>query len=475
MSRYPVRIENNVIAYYTNAVTRIYNIGFRTLDEAAKPILEIDSMTNSEYEKFSKKIAKPPNPIRDGSKKDNSFFTRSGNAVNIFSYQKLSSKYQTNILTGVPLEKVIPSARARVIEFADLNTKLIKDIKEESRLGVKKIIDDGFTQGKLTKDIAKELQAKYDIDKNKAEFWATDQVGKLNSNIDEIRMKDAGFNNYDWEDSGDEKVRTSHHLRNGVTYTWGGDLQPGWDYRCRCTAEPTEDEVDPIKQAEVADEVLAFDKLKKDNLDIKKELEVLGFNKVLNIEKFNREKLEDATDIIDQYSKQWLPLEATNSFNIRPINRKKGIVLAGVGQDGIAFNRNVFGKSPKRAMVPNIDRAFNTKIPGLDYTELYLKKGFNQSKAIAWHEMGHMFVKDLKLTSTETTKLNTLFRRYKKDISKGSTISKYSLTDRDEFFAESFTFFIQNKSLKKRQKSIIIDDMRVFILSLQKRAQEKIL
>lgn len=479
-SLYPSRIEQSVINYYTNAVSRIYNIGFKALKEMEKPILEIDSMTNAEFETFWEKITKPPTPGRDGTVKDRKFFTRSGRAVSAFSYNKLSTKYKKNVQTGAPLQKVIPSATRRVHDFAETNTGLIKNLKEDSRQKVSSIVNQGFTQGKSTKDIADELTSEFNISKSKGEFWATDQVAKINANIDEIRSRDAGFNRYKWIDADDKRVRTSHGLRDQEVYYYGVGLQPGIDYRCRCIAEPTIEPVDQKKQANTDKKIQAFEAGKKDNSDIKVELEDLGFRKVVGLENFNREKLEKVTDTIGEYSKAWTPINPTNTISIKNLMSKKGEAFAHVDPRGIntqwyqaelAFSNTMFGKNPKKARLELLDRSYDQIDPKFKAAYLYRKKGFDKTKAATWHELGHMFEFDLGLTPGEKIKLGKLYNRYTRQ---DKFISIYSVTqDKHEFLAEYFTYFNQNKNLGKVLKDPLTNDIRLFILGLQKRAKEK--
>tara|TARA_B100001248_G_scaffold201654_1_gene155893 strand:- start:346 stop:621 length:276 start_codon:yes stop_codon:yes gene_type:complete len=53
---------------------------------------------------------------------------------------------------------------------------------------------------------------------------------------------------YIWRTSGDDKVRTSHAMREGKVFSWDNPPEgghPGEDYGCRCTAEPYPNEHTP--------------------------------------------------------------------------------------------------------------------------------------------------------------------------------------------------------------------------------------
>jgi hypothetical protein len=107
----------------------------------------------------------------------------------------------------------------------------------------------------------------------KANFLARDQIGKLNGEITQRRMEDAGLSMYIWSTGGDERVRESHALMDEGLCRWddssvysddGGKtwkprpagavlLHPGQDYQCRCTALSYWDELVDEADAKIAE------------------------------------------------------------------------------------------------------------------------------------------------------------------------------------------------------------------------------
>ena len=73
---------------------------------------------------------------------------------------------------------------------------------------------------------------------------ASDQVGKLNSQLAQYEQMRQGVKSYKWVTMGDDRVRAQHEARNGHTFYWndppdGG--HPGYAIRCRCIARPCYD------------------------------------------------------------------------------------------------------------------------------------------------------------------------------------------------------------------------------------------
>lgn len=129
------------------------------------------------------------------------------------------------------------------------NVNLIKTMPIHSLEKMKDIIYSSYMNGKPTTQIVKEIQKQYGIDRKHARLIARDQTAKLNAAITKSQQKDAGVNRYEWSDSGDRRVRSSHHRLNGHIFNWdnppetegGRHCHPGEDYQCRCCALPVFD------------------------------------------------------------------------------------------------------------------------------------------------------------------------------------------------------------------------------------------
>lgn len=134
----------------------------------------------------------------------------------------------------------------KLIEWIDYNVSLISTIPEDTLEKMKDIVYDGFTKGKPTIQITKEIQRAYGISLRHAKLIARDQTAKLNGQIQREQQLDAGIKEYIWSTSGDERVRKSHRELNGKKFSWddpplnsdGRRCHPGEDYQCRCIGRP---------------------------------------------------------------------------------------------------------------------------------------------------------------------------------------------------------------------------------------------
>lgn len=132
--------------------------------------------------------------------------------------------------------------------WVDENVSLIKTIPANTLGDMRIIIKEGFLNGKSTTHIMKEIQHRYNVGKSHVRLLARDQIGKLNASITEAQQRDAGIEEYVWDDCGDSRVRRSHKALNGKRFRWddppvvdqktGRRCHPGEDYQCRCRAKP---------------------------------------------------------------------------------------------------------------------------------------------------------------------------------------------------------------------------------------------
>ena len=136
-----------------------------------------------------------------------------------------------------------------LIDWTKQNAELIQTIPQQSLNEVKEVIREGFVNGQRPEKMAKKIQQRISVNENRAKFIARDQVAKLNAEITKQNQEDAGCTEYVWDDSGDERVRASHHALSGTRQRWdtppetegGRHCHPGEDFQCRCVALPVFD------------------------------------------------------------------------------------------------------------------------------------------------------------------------------------------------------------------------------------------
>ena len=134
-------------------------------------------------------------------------------------------------------------------EWVEYNVSLIKSIPEETLEKMREIVYAGYSDGKTTTQLIKEMQKAYGISRRRAELIARDQTAKLNGQIQKAQQQDAGITEYIWCTTGDNRVRSSHAALNGKKFSWndppltesGRRCHPGEDYQCRCIGRPVFD------------------------------------------------------------------------------------------------------------------------------------------------------------------------------------------------------------------------------------------
>lgn len=132
------------------------------------------------------------------------------------------------------------------------NVALIQSIPKERLENFQNMLIRNVTAGAPVKDIIQQVRKEFKKTKNRAELIARDQVGKLNAEINQFRLRKLGVQKYIWRTVGDERVRSRHAAVNGKTFSWdkppavgvnGERVNPGQDIQCRCYAEPVLDEI----------------------------------------------------------------------------------------------------------------------------------------------------------------------------------------------------------------------------------------
>lgn len=134
----------------------------------------------------------------------------------------------------------------QLMKWVEENVNLIKTIPFDSLDKMKEIVYDGYTNGRTTTQMVKDIQRVYGVDKRHANLIARDQTAKLNGQIQRYQQQDAGIEEYIWCTCGDARVRRSHRELNGKKFRWdtppinsdGRACNPGEDYQCRCIGRP---------------------------------------------------------------------------------------------------------------------------------------------------------------------------------------------------------------------------------------------
>lgn len=141
---------------------------------------------------------------------------------------------------------------ARILKIAaQKNALLINTTSTQVISNVTNITFDGVTAGLSWKQVEKDLRKQHHIGQDRIKRIARDQTAKLNENLNEMAMRDAGVEYFEWMTAHDERVSKGyggHEQLNGKIYKWGDDAHypiidtygnrgvPGQRVNCRCTA-----------------------------------------------------------------------------------------------------------------------------------------------------------------------------------------------------------------------------------------------
>lgn len=145
---------------------------------------------------------------------------------------------------GVDVYRSEPWLMPRMENWIAQNTQLIKSVPEQYLTQVQTVLRQGVMNGIAPGALAKEISEKTGVTLRRANIIARDQVSKANSDLSEYRMKDLGVDSYVWNTVHDERVRPTHRLSDGQTYTFkegsphANHRNPGQEILCRCWARP---------------------------------------------------------------------------------------------------------------------------------------------------------------------------------------------------------------------------------------------
>lgn len=148
--------------------------------------------------------------------------------------------------------------------FSTGNASLIQNIPEKALTDISGIVTRGVTSGLTSIELEGQIKQTLKATDSRARLIARDQVSKLNGKITKQRQQSIGIKTYTWSTSGDERVRKSHRVLDGMLCRWdnpsvysddngktwkkrksiGGYIgHPGEDYQCRCNGVSNTDEL----------------------------------------------------------------------------------------------------------------------------------------------------------------------------------------------------------------------------------------
>lgn len=184
-------------------------------------------------------------------------------AVDDLSFDKLAR------VPGVDPGRIIPGGPRELERFRQVNAALITSVPQQVAQDVAGVLAELDVSSLHVREVAEILEERFGVAESRALFWARDQTLKLYARLQEARQRAAGASRYQWEHSGDERVRgrpdgiwhrnsQNHWVLGNTIQLWdhppitnprtGSRAHPGGDPQCRCSAYPLFDG-DPVEVA----------------------------------------------------------------------------------------------------------------------------------------------------------------------------------------------------------------------------------
>lgn len=172
--------------------------------------------------------------------------TEVGESTNV--KQSMEHQKQMTAGLGVPLIIPEPFVQASMQHFIADNQDLVESLFGRELQSFKTITSAGIRGGLRVETIRDQLIKQVGMSKAKAALLARDQTLKLAGELTGLRQQNSGISEYDWDTSGDERVRERHAQLHGTRQKWKEPpivderterrASPGGDYQCRCQGIP---------------------------------------------------------------------------------------------------------------------------------------------------------------------------------------------------------------------------------------------
>jgi len=257
-NNFPLHIEKEQEIVYSNAISKLYRLISKKVRQSFNN-LESDKIVQIENEMYGE-LGKAYLATEVLSKQ----FTNIALQLDSWAYRKLQNYIKKAMLKNkrkffsIVLQRDDPIIQDFITTYTKSNVELVQALGKQYIPQVSQLAGDTFFQGGSMKDLTYNLRQFTENNRNKAKFWARDQVGDAYSEFTHIRQTSAGITEYIWRTVGDNKVRGlnpkdewNHAQLEGMVFNWKtgaskvpgalakpGAKHPGDDYNDRCTAEP---------------------------------------------------------------------------------------------------------------------------------------------------------------------------------------------------------------------------------------------
>lgn len=125
--------------------------------------------------------------------------------------------------------------------YTKTNIDLITSIPKQYFEKLENSIVKNMEAGMRFENLVDEVKRIGNVAESRATLIARDQTSKMNGAFNEVRQRSLGIDSYEWQTSGDERVREEHVHNDGKVFRWDSPPptgHPGEDIQCRCVAIP---------------------------------------------------------------------------------------------------------------------------------------------------------------------------------------------------------------------------------------------
>jgi SPP1 gp7 family putative phage head morphogenesis protein len=250
-NEYPLHIEKQQEDIYANSIGKLS----RAINKKVKD--EYDNLDSAKFAEIENSIYAELTKVYLTTEFLAVQFGNIGKLLDAWAYSKLkvyinqAMRKNRNKFFSIMFEKDDPIIQEFMQGYVKKNIELVQALGKQYIPEITSLASKTFLEGGSRKDLAYEMLKFTDGNKNKARFWARDQVGSAYSEFTHVRQTSIGITHFIWRTSRDNKVRETHQELEGRKFDWKtgaantgllndtpGAKFPGQPYNCRCSAEP---------------------------------------------------------------------------------------------------------------------------------------------------------------------------------------------------------------------------------------------
>lgn len=128
--------------------------------------------------------------------------------------------------------EVVKRQRREMNEYWSKETKRFRD-------DIAKSVRQAARQGLSVDELAAVIEDRTGVSSSRAILIATDQTRKAATRAEYLRQKRLGIKAFRWRTMGDNRVRSTHRVKEGKVFLWASRTEkPGDAIGCRCRALP---------------------------------------------------------------------------------------------------------------------------------------------------------------------------------------------------------------------------------------------